>query len=228
MYVTKNPKSNNSFFNFSLVLVKHDGKTIGHVVQYERTTYNRYGGSNGWETIQFIPLEGMENYSLEKRDSQLYRDISSYEDMKVEQWFHMGARDGVEEKLFFCKGIKPIKVTLRNVSEDNEEWKKVLGKISLFWNGEESQEVINDDIVINDKFVLFKYEFGACLVTKDKTRSEYISRDVLKESFIITKDDILRILDTSYEEEAPAEEETLDSEEETLDSPRPRRRHRTA
>jgi hypothetical protein len=197
MYTTKNPKSLNSFFDFNLIEVKYN-EVIGHIVQYDRTTYNRYGGTNGWEIIQFIPVD--EKYDLVSKESRLYKDLQHYEDLQVEQWFHMGERYGVEEQLFFVNRFNPIKVTLKNVTKSPTSWQKVIGKIILSWNGE-TQDVINDNIMITPEFVLFKENSGAYYVTKDSIKSSYLSKDILEKSFVLTKNDVIRIVST--EEEAP-------------------------
>lgn len=204
MYTTKNPKTNNSFFNFNLIKVKHYEKTIGYIVQYDRHTYNRYGGCNGWEIIQFVPLDGMERYSLESKDSKLYKDLQYYEDLPITQYFHMGERYGEEQQLFFTEGFTPITVSLSDVTKSPSDWKQIVGgKIILSWNGE-TQDVINNDIVITPEFVMVKDNSGVIYVTKDSVKSTYVSKDILEKSFILTKNDVIRMVST--EEEAPAEE----------------------
>lgn len=224
MFTTKNPKTNNSFFDFNLIKVKYYEKTIGHIVQYDRHTYNRYGGRNDWEVIQFIPMDGMEKYSLESKDSKLYKDLQYYEDFPIKQYFHMGERYGEEQQLFFTEGFVPITVTLSNVTKSPSDWRQVIDKIILSWNGE-VQDVINDNIVITPEFVLIKDNSGVIYVTKDESKSKYISKDILEESFILTKDDIVRMLSTEDPdvEEAPEEEALEEEFEKPKRSRRPRK-----
>lgn len=157
MFTTKNSKTINSLRFNSVVAVKECNEIVGWFVQFGRVSHNKFGGTNYWDCVQFIPKQGI-NYdaiSLDQESNTL-RDLRLYnEDPKV--FIHLGARYGEEERIALYNEDSFSWVNFKLVpcqcGEDYASLKEIVGKVNLWWSGEETP-IENTEFYASDKEII--------------------------------------------------------------------------
>lgn len=220
MFTTKNSKSYNSLRNWSIVAVKECSETIGWFVQFGRISHNRFGGTNHWDCVQFIPKEGVnyEAISLDEESNTL-RDLRLYnEDPKV--FIHLGARYGEEERVGIYDYEKfswiNFRLTPCQGGEDYAELKEIVGKIDLWWDGEETP-IGNTELYASDEEIIILDKRCGTSISVRIHSVEGVNYRYLHEG-----EDFVEVYRTPKEEEV----EQAPAEEDVNDEPRAMRRRR--
>ncbi len=221
----KNPKSNSSLFNNTLVEVIKKGETepFAYIVNATRKSYNRYGGENEWEVLYITILDNNIDLLPLDEDSQYLRDIQLYlPELDLHKfpctYFHMGARDGEEPRYVFfdSKDFCLIDFRFHAIKSSHSSFKKAMEAgvfLNLQWDGE-IQPIVEKDIYIDEKVIVFRTESAIHYISEDFDNWISNEKDMKDFDIEVLKRDFVKFLERT---EAPAEEDI---------EPRPKRQRR--